>query len=140
MTRQYQLLKKQISLLQSKKLWESKNKGIIINILMRSLERIMFLFKEYSYSMEMESRLVLTRDIDDDTDVKMTNGIPPRLYIMPPFQLFIEKIILGPKIENPDRWIPFLQKELNSISKKWCGNSENIPKPVVRKSSISIRE
>ena len=140
LTRQYQLLKKQISLLQSKKLWASKNKGIIINILMRSLERIMFLFKEYSYSMEMESRLVLTRDIDDDTDVKMTNGIPPRLYIMPPFQLFIEKIILGPKIENPDRWIPFLQKELNSISKKWCGNSENIPKPVVRKSSISIRE
>lgn len=117
-----------------------EEKEIITDALMRTLEKIIFLFKEYAYNMEKESRLILTREIGDDSDIKSTSGVPQLLFISPPFQVFIEKIILGPKLNNPDLWIPILQKELCAMSNKWTGDPQKKPKPVVRKSSINIRD
>ena len=116
-----------------------EEKDIISGCLMRVFEKIMFLFKDISYQLEAESRLIITRDIMDREEIKRTKQMPPKLYINPYFQVYPEKIILGPKVENADEWIPHLQYELAKFKEKWPEGYEREYKPIVRKSKINIR-
>ena len=112
---------------------------IIYNCLARILEKPMFLFKDISYSLEEESRLILTRDITASSEIHKTTQKPPKLLIYPPFQIYPEKIIIGPKTENVDNWVPYLQYELSKIGEKWPFSSERAFRPTVRTSRINIR-
>ena len=113
--------------------------NIISNCLVRLLEKPMFLFKDISYHLEVERRLIITRDVKDRFEIKKTAQEPPKLYINPAFQVYPEKIILGPKLDTPDYWIPHLQYELSKISEKWLFGSKRAFKPIVRISRINIR-
>ena len=109
------------------------------NCLACIFEKLMFLFKDISYSLEKESRLIITRDISASSEIHKTDQKPPKLLVYPPFQVYPEKIILGPKTENTDYWMPYLQYELSKIGEKWPFTSERVFKPTVRVSRINIR-
>lgn len=115
------------------------DKAIISNCLVRLLEKPMFLFKDKSYCLEKESRIIISRDFNDRIEIKKTSeGKDPRkIFINPPLQMFPEKIILGPKVENDDYWMPYLQYKLSEIKDKWEYEKDYNPK--VRKSKINIR-
>lgn len=117
----------------------SKDTDIISACLVRMLEKPMFLFKDKSYHLEAESRLIITRDAKDSPEIKKTPQEPPKLFINPLFQVFPEKILLGPKVENPDYWIPHLQLELSKFCEKWPPELKRSYKPTVRISRINIR-
>lgn len=138
--RKYLSLKRMLEKLDvlSKKL-TVQDKEIISGCLVRLFEKIMFLFKDISYSLEGESRLIITRDINDREDISRTDQIPPKLYINPLYQIYPEQIILGPKVEDPDYWIPHLQFELSKIGDKWEARDLRDFKPIVRTSEINIR-
>ena len=116
-----------------------KDKVIISNCLVRLLEKPMFLFKDISYCLEGESRIIISRDFNDRVEIKKTSqGKDPRkIFINPPLQMFPERIILGPKVENDDYWMPYLQYKLSEIKDKWEYEKDYNPK--VRKSKINIR-
>lgn len=116
---------------------DPKDRNTIVDCLVRTLEKNMFLFKDVSYSLEAESRMIISRDINDRMEIHKTSQNPPKLYINPPLQVFPEKIILGPKVEDSDYWIPHLQFELSKIQEKWAYDEEY--KPMVRTSRINIR-
>lgn len=138
--REYLSLKRMLEKLDvlSKKL-TMQDKEIISSCLVRLFEKVMFLFKDISYSLEGESRLIITRDINDREDISKTDQIPPKLYINPLYQIYPEQIILGPKVEEPDYWIPHLQFELSKIGDKWENSEFRDFKPTVRISGINIR-
>lgn len=112
---------------------------LVSECLVRLLEKPMFLFKEYSYHQECESRIIITRDFIDRKEIKKTEATPQKLFINPLFQVFPEKIILGPNVDTPDNWIPHLQYELSKIHDKWCYESKREFKPIVRLSEIHYR-
>lgn len=134
---QLECLLKKLQLLQ--KSFSTKDSEIITNCIVRLLGEIMFLFKDFSYSMEGESRLIITRDVNDYDEIKTTDQIPPKLFINPPYQVYPEKIILGPKVEDVDYWMPHLQYELSKIRTKWVDDRDKEYNPIVRGSNINIR-
>lgn len=124
---------------------KKKDEGIITDCLVRLLEKLVFLVKDSSYIQEGESRLILSRDISDRLEIREIPkpadkpNVPPKLYMNPPFQVYVEKIYLGPKLENPDYWIPHLQMELSKMHDKWVYGEERDYIPQVRLSKINIR-
>lgn len=96
---------------------------------------VAFLFKEDSYFLEEELRLIITRSHEQKDLIRMLNTNPPKLCINPFFQVYIDKLILGPKVKNMDEWIPYFQYELNNMRKD--GFPEQV---VVRKSKIHYRD
>lgn len=140
LTNFYRSLKKTLSKISKySKHLNINDKDKVYRCVIRSLEKLIFLFKDISYYQENEMRLIITRNINEKSEVLLTSSNPPKLYINPIFQVFPEKIILGPKIKNPDVYIPYLQYELLKISEKWPSSLERKFKPVVRKSEINIR-
>lgn len=105
-----------------------------------SLSFIAFLFKDAAYEAEKELRLIVTRSKSNRGEIQHTDTTPSKLFIMPPHQIFVEKIILGPKVSAPDTWIPHLQYQLAEMWESWPESYKNPPIPKVRKSSISYRD
>lgn len=131
-----------IALRQLSDVVEEDDKDIVEECLVRLLEKLMFLFKKYDYHMESESRIIISRDLDDRDQLDETKPLgsePPKLFINPPFQVFPEQIILGPKVEKADDWIPHLQYELSMIKDKWFFGDERKYNPIVSVSKINIR-
>ncbi len=116
------------------------NRSLIWNGLSRSLAFIAFLFKDASYSAEKELRLIITRDRDNRRQIKLTDGTPHKLFIMPPHQIFVDQIILGPKLTSQDQWIPYLQYKLADMWESWPASMGEPRTPKVRKSKISYRD
>ena len=56
------------------------------------------------------------------------------------YQIYVDKIILGPKVKAPDKWIPYLQYELVKMWDSWPEKRFGERTPSVRKSSISYRD
>lgn len=112
----------------------------IWNGLIRSLSFIAFLFKDASYSAEKELRLIITRDKTNKQQIKMTNQIPPKLYITPPHQIYAETIILGPKLLSQDKWIPYLQYKLVDMWETWPETKYGSRIPKIRKSAINYQD
>ena len=142
----YSVLESQLVELHEKlKCGPKKDERVITDCLVRILEKLVFLVKKSSYSQEAESRIILSRDINDRIGIRRTpidpnNPLEPRkLFINPPFQVYVKKITLGPKLENPDYWIPHLQYELSKMHDKWVYGEEKDYVPEVRLSNINIR-
>ncbi len=140
LSRKYKYLKKTLEKLDVLlKKATNQDKEIICSCLVRMFEKVMFLFKDISYSFEGESRLIITRDINDREEIFKTEQVPPKLYINPMYQVYPEQIILGPKVDTPDYWIPHLQYELSKIRERWEVKEKRDFKPIVRISGINIR-
>lgn len=118
-------------------------KSDVEDILKESLLDIVFLFKNDDYSDEQESRLILFRNADTQNDIRCFGGDIPLLALNPFFQIYINKVILGPNVRNVDKWKPYFQYQLNRMwnkranDKRIIENSENPGvKYSIRKSSI----
>lgn len=122
----------------------TKDKTININEIRKNLQYsirfITFLFKDASYSAEKEVRLVITRDNQSIDQIHMTNQSPPKLFINPPHQVYVDQIILGPKVIDSDKWIPYYQYKLVNMWETWPEKQYDKRKPSVRKSLINYRD
>ena len=112
----------------------------IISRIQKALTPILFLFKDAAYQAENELRLIITRDRADISQIRKTNETPNKLFVMPYHQIYVDKIILGPKVKAPDKWIPYLQYELVKMWDSWPEKRFGERTPSVRKSSISYRD
>lgn len=113
-----------------------------VSTLQQILTPIIFLFKDASYRAEHELRLIVTRsrEKEDMERISKTPQDPPKLYVNPYHQVFVDQIILGPKVNQPDNWIPHLQFELTKMWEKWPAKNGEKRVPSVRKSSINYRD
>lgn len=116
--------------------------SFITPILQEILTPIIFLFKDASYRAEHELRLIITRSRtkEDMERISKTPQTPPKLYVNPYHQVYIDQIILGPKVKAPDNWIPHLQFELTKMWESWPEEKYGKRVPSVRKSSINYRD
>lgn len=112
----------------------------IQSILQQSLAPIVFLFKDASYEAEQERRIVITRKKEMLEKISKTSQFPPKLFVNPYYQVYVEQLILGPKTKNPDHWIPYLQYELTKMWESWPKTQYGERKPIVRKSLIHYRD
>ncbi len=140
----YKKLKKLFVLLNEtlyiNKLNSDENMEIIHRVLQKTLSPIVFLFKDASYRAEQERRIVIHKDKDELDAIGTTNQNPPKLFINPYHQVFVEELILGPKVESPDQWIPYLQYELTKMWETWPKSVNGTRNPIVRKSNINYRD
>lgn len=119
-----------------KKLYADSVLEIIREFLGPIMEKAAFLFKEESYFLEQEMRLLITRTHDQRQMIRQLHTNPPKLCVNPFFQVYVDQMILGPKVGEVDQWIPYFQYELNEMRKK-----DDFPKQtVVRKSKIHYRD
>jgi hypothetical protein len=106
------------NLLNSRKLRDDEHKLIVSKIINLSLSEILYLFKSADYSYENELRLIIIAPMESEI-VKFDNSqFPKRLYIdsKRPIKEYIDKVVLGPKVENPSHWI-YLKASLKKEEK-----------------------
>lgn len=86
---------------------ENATKDIVKNV----LDEVRFLFKDESYSYEQELRVV--KAVYDDEGIEYTSSqegfTVPHVYINLDKELEIEEVILGPKVENEQEAVTYLQ-------------------------------
>lgn len=95
---------------------------MIDSLISSTISRISYLFKHDSYKHENEVRLIINRTSNNLDDVKVISGKIPKLYIYNDKQSYIDQIILGAKVENPEDYVPFIHKQGN---KMWSENKES---------------
>lgn len=117
--------------------FEEREEQICMDFLQELLAKIKYLFKFEEYRDENETRVILQRRTADSfQDIEMTGGEDPlrkKLYIHYPVKSIIKEIILGPKNQQSDEYIPFLVKKMAEI------NEGSQYSTVVSKSSIDYR-
>ena len=79
------------------------------------ISQISYLFKHDSYKHENEVRLIVNRANNNLDDVKIISGEIPKIYIYNDAQSYIDEIILGSKMENPEDYVPFIHKQSNKM-------------------------
>lgn len=88
---------------------EDGNLASVVNrVVFRTLSEIRYLFKSADYSFENELRVIqYVNGESDRVQIDETGGLPHRLYIESDQSIkpFLQKIILGPKVVNPDQWL-----------------------------------
>ena len=116
--------------------------SFIVSTLQEILTPIIFLFKDAAYQAEKELRMIITRSRtkEDMERISKTPQNPPKLYVNPYHQVYVDQIILGPKVIQPDNWIPHLQFELTKMWESWPEKKYGKRVPSVRKSSINYRD
>lgn len=87
------------------------------------LSQISYLFKHDSYKHENEVRLIINRAQGSLEDVKVVQGKVPKIYLYSNRQSYIDEIILGAKMENPEDYVPFIHRQGN---KMWAGTEKQI--------------
>lgn len=96
----------------------SKNKLLEIadRFIMNCLQKIVFLFKSNEYADEKESRYIETKGQDEFSEIhQLPNGY---ICIQPFFQVYLDGIILGPKMKKPDHMLAHYQYCLDSMRKE----------------------
>lgn len=81
------------------------------------ISQISYLFKNQSYKHENEIRLIANRTSAELDDVKVISGSIPKIYIYNNSQTYINEVILGAKIENPEDYVSFIYKQGNKMWK-----------------------
>jgi hypothetical protein len=94
----------------------------IQSILKYIVSQIAYLFKHDSYKHENEVRLIKTLSESSLTETKHIPGEIPKTYIYNNSQTFIDEIILGSKVNNPENYIPFF---CIHGRKMWKGHSKD---------------
>ena len=102
------------------------NRGIIRNedeqvvvvrkFVQSALREVLFLFKDDDYADESEYRLIVSRTHKQLDCINMISGDPDKVSINPYFQMCIDRVILGPNVDNADSWITYFRYNL---SKMW---------------------
>lgn len=109
--------------------------GIKVENLMTNLiSQILYVFKHESYKHENEARLIENRTYEDSVDdLKVISGNVPKVFIYDNQQTYIEEIILGARVKNPEDYIPYIYKQ---GKKMWEGSEKQIK---ITQSSIQYR-
>lgn len=82
---------------------------------------VSYLFKHESYKHENEVRLIKTLTPNDLDQIRKIPGNVPKTYIYNDTQTYIDEIILGSKVSNPEDFVPFLCIQGR---KMWDGESK----------------
>jgi hypothetical protein len=101
---------------------------IVNRIMCTEFRSLMFLAKDKAYSDEHESRMVIWRELDDKDVLILGNehmSTPPKLAVIPFFQVYIERIIFGPNTRNIEEWKPYLQTKLKKMWNKHPGKANS---------------
>lgn len=121
--------------------FNSETRKVIVSVISKIINKLKYLFKSADYLYEQEMRVVLQRPLADlkrdDIDIQMTSAakdsIVPKVFIYTNKSLLIEEIILGPKINETDDIVPFLEMKLLKL------NDYDADKVVITKSEIEYR-
>jgi len=81
------------------------------NIVNSFISTISYLFKADSYKNENEIRLIKILTPKQINRIETVSSSVPKMYIHYSNQTYIDKIILGTKMENPEDYIPFIYKQ-----------------------------
>lgn len=114
---------------------------VVVSVMAKIINKLKYLFKSADYLYEQEMRVVLQRPLSDlqrdDIDIQMTtvteNSTIPKVFIYTDKTLLIEEVILGPKINETDDIVPFLEMKLLKL------NDFNADKFVITKSEVEYR-
>ncbi|MBB6495986.1 tetratricopeptide repeat protein [Methanococcus maripaludis] len=100
-----------------------KYKALISTAVRAIMDEILYLVKSKNYQEEKESRILVTCGINHPK-IKYNEdmGFPYKLYIEieKPFREYIEKIVLGPCIEDCGRWKLYLNREGIKVKESNC--------------------
>lgn len=66
----------------------------------------------------------------------MIPGEPEKACVNPYFQVCIDKVVLGPNVENPEHWFNHFRYHIAKMWRRALGPNEQIPRFTVEKSSI----
>ena len=86
------------------------------------VSNISYVFKHESYKHEKEVRIILNKTSSDLNEVKVISGNVPKLYIYNDSQTYIDEVVLGAKMDNPENYVPFIYKQ---GKKMWKDEKEN---------------
>lgn len=84
-----------------------------VELFLNMLGEVMFLFKSIEYGYEEEIRLLF---FGEESDIGYTNEKIPKIFVLTDFEVFIKKIIIGPKISDSSNIIPYLQDQLSKMN------------------------
>ena len=101
-----------------------------------ALNPVIFLFKDDTYSDEEEYRLAVSRSNNELDNIRMIPGEPEKACVNPYFQMCIDKVTLGPNVENPEYWFNHFRYHIASMWRRALGSAAPIPEFTVEKSSI----
>lgn len=101
-----------------------------------TLGTVIFLFKDDEYADEREYRLVVERSYKELDKICMLPGEPQKACINPYFQVCIDKVVLGPNVENPEHWFNHFRFHIAAMWHRALGEGAEIPDFVVEKSNI----
>ena len=87
------------------------------------ISQISYLFKHDSYRHENEVRLIVNRTEGNLEDVEVVPGKVPKIFIYSDRQSYIDEIIFGPKMDNPDDYVPFIHRQGGRM---WKGTDNRI--------------
>lgn len=116
-------------------------RNAVISAISKIINKLKYLFKSVDYIYEQEMRFVLRRPLADlkrdDIDIQMTpitkDNTVPKIYIYTNKTLLIEEVILGPKVNETDDIVPFLEWKLLKL------NNYETDKVTITKSEIEYR-
>lgn len=112
---------------------------LIVGLIKDLLSRLSYLIKYDEYQDENEARIVIKRskygnNCNEISEIENNDDIlSSMLYIRYPLKTIIKEVILGPKVENPDFYAPFILRKLSDINFS-CGYTT-----IVTRSSIDYR-
>lgn len=106
------------------------------NYVQTVLNPVIFLFKDDEYADEREYRLVVSRSHEELDKIRMLPGEPEKACINPYFQVCINKVILGPNVEQPEYWFNHFRYHIATMWRRALGPGKDIPDFTVEKSNI----
>lgn len=118
-----------------------ETRKVLLSAVSKIICKLKYLFKSADYLYEQEMRVVLRRPIEDikrdDIDIKMTsvttNSAIPKVFIYTNNSIQIEEVILGPKVNETNDIVPFLEFKLLNL------NDFDSSKVLITKSEIEYR-
>lgn len=113
----------------------------VLSAISKIICKLKYLFKSADYIYEQEMRVVLRRPIADikrdDIDIQMTSvttdSTIPKVFIYTDKSIQIEEVIFGPKVNETDDIVPFLELKLLKL------NDFDSNKVLITKSEIEYR-
>lgn len=109
-----------------------------VEVFAQILDRILYLFKDVSYSYEREVRVLYTEsELPSEmllTHPKRNEEIWPKLFVRMEVPLHIKELILGPRFDSAEQKIPYLQKQLEVMSE-----ALGMEPPKITRSKIEYR-
>jgi tetratricopeptide (TPR) repeat protein len=100
-----------------------KYKALVSTAVRAILDEVLYLVKSKNYQEEKESRILVTCGINHPKiKYNEDTGFPYKLYIEieKPFREYIEKIVLGPCVDDCGRWKLYLNREGIKVKESNC--------------------